>query len=126
MGIILYRADRDLSALSALGLLFYGPRHTFEIYRMVLEMQLDDHPHAQARAKRKGNLLVKLLLLPFRGTAKSQRKARQNTRDLQVALQQASRTTARSAPRTRRGELADEPPHRIPDRRGRRGSSSWP
>jgi DNA-binding PadR family transcriptional regulator len=37
----LRRTDRDLSALSVLGLLFHEPRYTFEIYRMALEMQMN-------------------------------------------------------------------------------------
>jgi DNA-binding PadR family transcriptional regulator len=39
--MVLRRADRDLSMLSVLGLLFYEPRYTFEIYRIVIDRQMD-------------------------------------------------------------------------------------
>jgi len=37
----LRRSDRDLSALSVLGLLFFEPRYTFEIYRMMIDRRMD-------------------------------------------------------------------------------------
>lgn len=37
----LRRSDRDLSALSVLGLLFFEPRYTFEMYRMMIDRRMD-------------------------------------------------------------------------------------
>lgn len=38
---LLRRADRDLAALTVLGLLLLGPRHTYEMHRMIVDTHKD-------------------------------------------------------------------------------------
>ena len=52
-----------------------------------LSIPLFRGPFSYSTALRKGNVLVRPLMLPFRASAKSHRKAQQNNREIRAAYQ---------------------------------------